>query len=371
MHLNQEKSSNVQYYKQERRFMRRILIISILFFFSCDRFQPKENIEGTKSENQELDVYVQILNGKVFEKQIISNGIVESLNKTDMRFKISERLKFIMVKNGQKVVKGDTLAILENALLKNQLDKARLDVTKAKNVLDENIINYGYKNSVEEEIDNNILRNLEVESGYLDALNKLENSTILYNQTILTAPFSGIIGNLKSKNGNYITSGDVFCTLIEQNKLEIVFSILESELFFIKKNQEVEFNLFFNQNGNYKGVITEINPIVNENGLIEVKAKINASNEKLFDGMNVKVFINQPVEGVVTIPKEALVIRTNREVVFTLENNLAKWNYVEVFDENGSSYAIKKGLNLGDTIVVSGNANLSNDAKVKATFVTN
>ncbi|MDG2436788.1 MAG: hypothetical protein P8L89_06775, partial [Polaribacter sp.] len=53
----------------------------------------------------------------------------------------------------------------------------------------------------------------------------------------------------------------------------------------------------------------------------------------------------------------------------TVENGLAKWNYVELAGENNDSYAIKKGLKISDTLIVSGNLNLSHDAKVNATFV--
>ncbi|WGH74115.1 hypothetical protein P8625_08265 [Tenacibaculum tangerinum] len=100
-----------------------------------------------------------------------------------------------------------------------------------------------------------------------------------------------------------------------------------------------------------------------------MKAKITSENTGLLDGMNAKILINRPLENVILIPKEALVLRTNREVVFTKENDLAKWNYVEIAGENKDSYAIKKGLKLTDTIIVSGNLNLAHDAKVNATFV--
>ena len=128
---------------------------------------------------------------------------------------------------------------------------------------------------------------------------------------------------------------------------------------------------FVDKSKKYSGYISEINPLVDQNGLIKIKAKINHPNRFLFDGMHVKVLINQPVRDLIVIPKEALVLRSNREVVFTLKNGAAKWNYVELADENSDSYAIKEGLSLGDTIILSGNMNLSHDAKVTASLVIN
>jgi membrane fusion protein (multidrug efflux system) len=161
----------------------------------------------------------------------------------------------------------------------------------------------------------------------------------------------------------------VFCTIINPNTLEVSFSVLENEFGFISKGQKIEIQSFTDKDKQFKGVITEINPIVDKNGLIKIKAKVTSKNTGLLDGINVKVFINKPLEGVIVIPKEALVLRTNRVVVFTYENGLAKWNYVELAGENSTSYAIKKGLKISDTLIVSGNLNLSHDAKVNATFV--
>ena len=87
--------------------------------------------------------------------------------------------------------------------------------------------------------------------------------------------------------------------------------------------------------------------------------------------MNVKVFIETPIDSVIVVPKEAVVMRSNKKVIFTTVNNISKWNYVDVIDENSSSYAIKQGIiRVGDTVIVSGNSNLSHEAKVNTTFIS-
>ena len=315
------------------------------------------------SQVGEIEIEAVELKESVFEKQIISNGIVEATQNSQLRFKTSERIASIKVKNGQLVNSGQVLAVLDNAILENQLNKARLEFDKAKSQLQEEKINFGIADSGA--IDPIVLKNLQIKSGFLEAQNTLENAQLLYQQTILRAPFKGVVANLEAKTGNYITSGDVFCNVLSQQDLQVVFSVLESDLPYIQNNQEIQINTFSNGSKTYKGNISEINPLVDENGLIQVKGKVNNPEKLLFNGMHIKVVINQPIENVIVIPKEALVLRSNKEVVFTVENGLAKWNYVEVLDENSSSYAIKKGLKLEDTVVVSGNMNLAHDARVK------
>ena len=343
-----------------------------LLFFSCKQedLKPLDTSTENKTASNGINVKTETLLRTIFQKQLVANGKISALEKSELRFQTSEAIKEINVVNGQKVAKGELLVSLENSLLKNQLEKAKIDVEKAKNQLRQEKINYGIR--ANQKVSPTVLKSLQIKSGLLEAQNALENAEIRYNQTILKAPFEGIIANVEAKEGNYSTSSDVFCTLINPEILEVNFSILESEFDFVSKDQKVTIQSFDNSSNTYKGVITEINPLVDKNGLIKIIARITSNKVSLFDGMNVKIFINKPMKEVIVIPKEALVLRSNREVVFTVESGFAQWNYVTQVGENSTNYAIKKGENLKmtDTIIVSGNLNLSHDAKVNVTFVS-
>lgn len=353
---------------QKASMIKRFYFIFFIFILGCQNQKTNKALEEANSikiESPGISITTKVIEITDFKKEIIANGLVEALKKSEIRFKTSERIASIKVKNGQKVNRGQALAVLDNAVLDNQLSKAKIEVDKAKNKLQEEKINYGVGEKANEAIDATILKNLKIKSGLYEAENALQNAQLLYSQTIIRAPFSGVVANIEVKTGNFITSADIFCTLINSQNLEVVFSVLENELAFIESNQEVSINPFTDTDSTYKGYISEINPLVDENGLIQIKAKINTEGEKLYDGMNVKITASKPIKDVVVIPKEALVLRSNREVVFTYENGLAKWNYVKVLDENSTSYALKEGIKIGDSVIVSGNMNLAHDAKVK------
>jgi RND family efflux transporter MFP subunit len=345
--------------------IKKLFLLFSLIFFSCDQkkkelFNEENNIIGSN-----LNVTVSNNIKEIFYKKILSNGKILTKQKVVLSFNVSNKVKKINTNNGQKVIKGELIASLDNSLLYNNIKKNKIELQKAHNKLTEEEIKYNNLNLTPE-----ILKKLKIKSGVFEAQNSLERSQLEYKQTTLRAPFSGVIANLKKKQGDFISSSEDFCTLIDPNVLEISFSVLENEISYINLGQKVEIRSFTQKNIQFKGVITEINPFVDNNGLIKIKAKIINKNTGLLDGMHVKVFINQPLKDVLVIPKEALVLRSNREVVFTLENGLAKWNYVEIVGENNDSYAIKKGLKSRDTIIISGNLNLSHDAKVNATFVS-
>lgn len=348
-----------------------IFITLVIFFYSCNQNLTK--IEGAtltkNSQSNGISVSSKVIYKTPFNQQLVANGKIEAKQKSELRFKTTEQLSRILVKNGQFIEKGILIASLENSLLENQLQKSQIAFEQAKQKLQEEKINYGLESANENEISSTILKTLKIKSGYSEAQNNFENAQLLYNQTLLKAPFRGVVANIETKVGYHISASEVFCTLINQDQFEVLFLVLESEFHFIKKGQSVIIQSFNSSGGSYEGSISEINPLVNENGLIKAKALLKGRITELIDGMNTKIIINKPIENAVVIPKEALVLRSNRKVVFKLENGLAKWNYVDVLDENSTSYALKDGLSVGDTIIVAGNMNLSHKAKVNATFI--
>ncbi|NIJ46621.1 hypothetical protein FHR24_003116, partial [Wenyingzhuangia heitensis] len=72
------------------------------------------------------------------------------------------------------------------------------------------------------------------------------------------------------------------------------------------------------------------------------------------------------------VPKSAVILRQNQEVLFKVVNGKAYWTYVLTTHENSSSYAViphpdKSTANLeeNDSIIVSGNLNLAHESEVK------
>lgn len=349
--------------------------ICLFLLISCKpTVEPKnEDVEDTPKTSASAGIVVNttLVRQEIFNKQILANGLVEAKEKADIRFKIAERIARIYTKNGETVRKGELIASLENQILFNQLKRAEIDFETAKNKFREEKIRFGYGKVPIEEMDSVILQSLYIRTGYHSAKNLLENARLQYEQTFIKAPFDGLVANLTAKEGNFVTPSDVFCSLINPSRLDVVFQVAENQFSALKMGQPISITPFAAQNKQFDGRITEINPMVDENGLIRIKATISnqTSAQSLFDGMNVSVVINNPAGEMLIIPKEALVLRSGKEVVFTLQNGQAKWNYVTIFDENTDSYAISKGLRPNDTVIVSGNMNLAHDAKVSATFL--
>jgi len=147
----------------------------------------------------------------------------------------------------------------------------------------------------------------------------------------------------------------------------IDFPLLETEISQVQTGQKVTVTPVAGANETI-GTIREINPRIDENGLAWVKAEVNNPGGYL-EGMNVKVSIKKSIPGKLVVPKQAVVLRQNQEVLFRYTGGIAYWTYVNVLDENEHYYSViaREGATLepGDTVIISNNLNLAHESEVE------
>jgi len=302
-----------------------------------------------------------------FYNEQIANGTITARNKADLRFQISDNIAEIYVKNGDRVTKGQKIAVLDQFKLQNALSQAKENLERTKLELKDLLIQRGYAAFLDnmDEIPAEEMRLAEVKSNYSNSANQYALAEYNLKNSTLYAPFDGIVANLFSKVHNLPDGSQPFCTIIDDLHPEVDFKVLESELPYLRVGGKVHISPFSANDFSFEGNITQINPLVDRNGMVMVKAYISNPNNRLHEGMNVKILMQRSLGPQLVIPKEALVLRTNRKVVFTLNNEYANWVYVETGLENSSSYVVTSGLNVGDSVIYEGSINLADKSPVK------
>lgn len=187
-------------------------------------------------------------------------------------------------------------------------------------------------------------------------------------QATLIAPFDGVVANLFDKQYNIPKNDKPFCRVIRTSAMEVDFTVLENELPLIKVYDQVEVTPYASAVSTRTGSISEINPLVDENGMVRVKAQVNGG-DKLFDGMNVRISVKRSVPNQIVVPKTAIVLRSGKQVMFTVKDNIAMWNYVTTGLENLTEYTLTNweasGLQEGMRVITTGNVNLAHETPVK------
>ena len=260
------------------------------------------------------------------------------------------------------------LASLDKEQPRRQLEQARLAFDKAEMNLADRLLDYGYTLADTAKIPAEQKRVIYINTGFIDAKMALENAERTFKQCDLKAPFSGKVASVR---GRIHEQGGQFCTLIDDSRYLVRFSILETEYGYVHVGQKILVSPFVNSDVVLNGSIVSINPTVDQNGQIAVTAQVPGSDE-LMDGMNVRITVENSIPDQLVVPKSAVVIRDNMEVLFRIdpETGHSLWTYVNVLMSNTKEHVVEPNrdrgadLQTGDLIITSGNLNLGDDAVV-------
>lgn len=325
-----------------------------------------QNIENAKKMSTEIYVDTLCLHPRTFHRQLICNGKLKAIAKSEISFPDGGIVSSIYVHNGSRVQKGQLIARTDGSEAQINIEKALKELEKAKVDLADKLIGLGY-DGITSNVPADVMHRAKIACGFYLAQYQLQSARHASAKCILVAPFGGRIADLDNKRNQRI---EKLCTLINDSQLDVEFSVLEAEIKNLKIGQTVLVSPFVDEGSQYKGKIININPTVNEKGLIKMTARITNTTGKLLDGMNVKVIVENDVPRSFVVPKDAVLDRDGYQVVFEYKDGEAIWTYVDVAYSNIDSYAItgckRKDTELhdGDVIITSGNLNLADGTKV-------
>ena len=342
-------------------------VASLLFISSCRQQNADNNTELARREHYAEVIEVRtapVLKGD-FALELITNGRLRAVSMATVQFRVHEMVREVHVINGQRVRQGDLLAVLEEFPFASRLDRAFDQVARTRLELEDVLLGFGYFLKDSLRVPENIWSMARIKSGYNAALNELAEARYQMTGTRLIAPVDGVVSGLEVKPHNHSSTFENFCVIVDNRSLEARFPVLESEKTMINAGQPVEIIPFAGRNRSYTGRVTGFDPRVDDQGMIMVRALVNNPGGELLDGMNVQVTLKREIPDQLIIPREALVLRQGRQVVFTLNDTIALWNYVETGMENSRQFTINNGLSEGQQVIVSGNFNLAHETLVR------
>jgi multidrug efflux pump subunit AcrA (membrane-fusion protein) len=346
----------------------------LVAWFSCcgqkngeDKAEREESVE-TVLPAEKVEVRTETLRTVDFEHELVSNGRIGGQQMAELQFAslspdhVPVR---IYVKNGDRVAAGTPVAMLDTFRLSNSYRQAEDNLQKACLELQDVLIGQGYPTGDPASIPEDVRRLACIRSGYNSACIQYDLARFNLDNAVLKTPIAGTVANLFSKPYCVIDASAPFCTIIGEGEPEVDFRILENELPLIKTGDRVRVRSYASPDIESTGSIAGINPSVDEEGTVRVKAYIRP-HPKMFNGMNVRISIFRSTGKQWVIPKTAVVLRTGKQVVFACKDGKAAWNYVETGFENATHCSITgKTLQEGDEIIISGNEHLADGTNVE------
>jgi membrane fusion protein, multidrug efflux system len=345
-----------------------LLSVSTSLFWGCNsQNNDSESTGKTNLPEEKNRVDGIVIKKQDFPREIISNGKLSAKQKAELYFKTQGIIQDIPVKNGEAVRKSQIIASLEKEDLLYNLQKAELGFEKAGMNRKDALLSMGYTGDTLTDIREEHIKIANIRSGYTEAELALKDARRQLGFAEIRAPFDGIMEGIKQKPFEKANLAVPFCSLLNNQWFEVQFPLLETEISRVHTGQAVEvfpLGVDFGVTGN----ITEKNPRIDENGLIWLKAEIKNPGGYM-DGMNVKIRIKEIIPDQLIVPKQAVVLRQDREVLFRYTGGIAYWTYINILDENEDSYSVVAAegasLNPGDTVIISNNLNLAHESAVE------
>lgn len=286
-----------------------LIVPGVGLLISCSgNNAEKENEDTVMAESPDLTVEVDTMTVRLvpFTSDVVSNGRIRASESADIYFRSAEIISEVMVHNGQRVKKGQPLARLDLFKLNAEKSRQEAALAQARLELQDVLIGQGQNPDDMAAVPDDVMKLARVRSG-LEQAEANYNSTLRdIEQATLTAPFDGVVANIKGVPHSMASQSEPFCRVINDASMCVEFPVLESELSLVVPGGSVEITPY---NGGEKtgGHITEVNPMIDENGHVTVKARLDG-NRGLVDGMNVRIRSAHSLGNRIVVPKSAVVL---------------------------------------------------------------
>jgi RND family efflux transporter MFP subunit len=203
--------------------------------------------------------------------------------------------------------------------------------------------------------------------GLTQAEISVKKAQLDLEKTKIRAPFPGIITDIKASPGEHISAGRELFTLVNISRIQVHAKVLESEIGKMQVGREVDLKFSAYPRKVFKGKVSAISPVVNpEFKTCKVFIDVENPKEELKPGMHAEVEIAAEIHrNKLLVPQDSILTRSQRKLLFVVEDGLAKWRYVEIGLENEDFAEILDGVKAGEQVIVEGHFTLAHDARVK------
>ena len=339
-----------------------ILAVSALIFTQLRKNKEviKENTELSQKVNDKIPVNVADVKDIEFTNSFTTDGNFAPSQKTTVIADMPGKITQLNIRDGAYVAKGSVLAVLDNALLQNQVKSTEATLSKLRKDLDRYNSLAASGGITQQQID-------EVSNGI--TLQEIQLSSIKKQiaDTYLRAPISGVISDKKVEHGSYVSPGNPIAEIINISPIKFQTYLTENEVFRIKAGQNVELSTGLYAGKDYQGKISliDVEASPTKTFLVEVLTS-NPSDFPLKAGVSGKAyFYSSGSSKGIGIPKRAVVGPYNDAKAFVLEGDKVVLTSITLGKTNDKFVEVVGGLSPGQKVVTTGQINLKDGTKVE------
>jgi len=341
-----------------------ILILLTIGFIAYKLISNKKEI-GRKSqpadtENLHIPVTVAPVKEEILENVLKKTGMLAPFQQAKVLSASTGNVKRLLFSAGDKVSKGQILALIDTRLLQIDLQKSQSNVSKLKADLQTYTELLQGNAATQEKVN-------EIRQSYNDAASSSQQLRQQIADASIKAPTSGFIGSKNVEEGMFVSTGVEIASIVNLSSLKVVVYLTESEVYKIKIGQQIMLSTDVYPDKSFFGKVTFISPQANDtyNYKVEIAA-VNDQNSPLRSGTFVTAdFSTKTKQKMLTLPRGALLASTQNASVYVAKAGKAVLRNIKTGEEFGSAIQVIEGLDKGDQVITSGQINLQNGTLIK------
>ncbi len=333
---------------------------------------PKPNKELAAADkmmkgrkNDLLNINAVIINRQKLTDEIRVTGITLPNEEVNLSFETSGKVVGIYFKEGTHVKKGQLLAKVNDEQLQAQLKR----LTSQLKLAEDRVYRQSAllkKDAVSQEAYEIVRTDLSTLQAEIDMVKAQ------INLTELRAPFDGIIGLRQISIGAYASPSTQVSKLTCITPLKVEFSVPERYSSQIKDGLPLEFSIDGSLKA-YKAKVYASESSINTNThTLTVRALYPNSDGKLLAGRYASIQLTKnEINDAIAIPSQAIVPEMGKDKVFLYKSGKATPVEITTGIRTESQVQVLEGVNVGDTLIISGTLQLRTDLPVKIDHIVN
>ena len=323
--------------------------IFCLFIFCICINACKGKADDAKKNNPKPPPVVDVIvaSYQSIENHIEVNGTVVPDEFAELRPEISGLLTYLNVNEGSFVKKGTVIARINNADLTSQLGKLKvqLDLAKTTEQRYKKLLDMSGINRADYDVALNQVNNIKADMNL---------QQVLIGKSVVTAPFSGVVGLRQISPGSYVSNSTVLATLQKIDRLKIDFAVPVEYAGAIKIGEKITIKMDADTSHVQTATIVATEPQANTSTR-NMTVRAILENGKANAGSFVKVIVNGAANNKsIMVPANAIIPEDLSKMLVTVKNGKAVYVKVVTGMRQSDNVEVMSGINIGDSVVVSG-----------------
>lgn len=332
---------------------------------SCDRVQGHvEDVKGRVEARMHLNaksdtVLVKVMDVCAQDHSAMTAyvGTVESGRSGNVAAPFPGTLARLCVKEGQKVAKGQTIAVIESQTVRSAYDAAKATLAQAEDGMER--LNKLYESGSISDVKMVEMRtNLEkARSSEAAAAKSLSDCNV-------KAPFSGTVASVPVVQGQEMVISQVIASIVDPNTIEIHFPLPENEFATVNHGDRAEVYI--------PALDKTVEAKVAVKGVVASRLSHSydctlsvAAGSGIMPGMACKVYVRGGSSDGIVIPASAVMTGNAGRYVWVVRDGKVAKVFVEVDGYSGSGVKVSSGLEEGDQVIIEGARKVSTGMSVR------